>query len=119
MYGFYSVLDKTVNGIGAVVIQLVSPCKDGAGKNLILSKFGLQITKRLNSRSNRLHSRFSSVLWSDDDRLDACFPLDLPRFAEKVLPQRRGSSRNHGFDHRLKSIPEINDLKAGFKLNSI
>ena len=37
VYGFYSVLDKTVNGIGAVVIQLVSPCKDGAGKNQILS----------------------------------------------------------------------------------
>ena len=43
VYGFYSVLDKTVNGIGAVVIQLVSPCKDGAGKNQILSEFGLTI----------------------------------------------------------------------------
>lgn len=39
VYGFYSVLDKTVNGIGAVVIQLVSPCKDGADPNDCTAEF--------------------------------------------------------------------------------
>jgi Na+/melibiose symporter-like transporter len=30
VYGFYSVVDKVFNGLGAVVIQLVSPCNDTA-----------------------------------------------------------------------------------------
>lgn len=40
VYGVYSVVDKTFNGIGAVIIQLVSPCKDGATQAECTAGFG-------------------------------------------------------------------------------